>query len=330
MDAKPVTEPYCVRRGAVLCLLAFAMAGCSTTDYSDPVNDFAAATANAKTALSDLNTQVTDAYRGVLDEAILKGDVLLKPRRGECLTSSERCQLVIVDMSGTELEPYPPQPPLTRMTGLMSEIDRYAANLKALLEADTAQKVETQVNAALGSVQNLATTVSKLQAEEGAPPAEVPQFATPTGEAVNWVLGKYIERVKYRGLQRATAAAKPVIRDAADLFTTTSAIIADVPNNTLAQEVTTGQTAMLTNRSQNAITSLAQSAARYDALLTAGPSTVFERMGDAHDALADSLNDESFNLATAIARIEAFAAEAEQLAKILRELRAIVPENQEG
>jgi hypothetical protein len=53
-------------------------------------------------------------------------------------------------------------------------------------------------------------------------------------------------------------------------------------------------------------------------------------MGDAHDALADSLNDESFNLATAIARIEAFAAEAEQLAKILRELRAIVPENQEG
>jgi hypothetical protein len=330
MDAGPFARLFRVRRGVLPVVLALAMAGCSTTDFSEPVNDFAAATANAKTALSDLNTQVTDAYRGVLDEAILKGDVQLKPRRGECLTSSERCQLIIVDMSGAELEPYPPQPPLTRMTLLMGEIDRYAANLKALLEADTAQKVETQVNAALGSIQNLATTVSKLKAEEGAPPAEVPQFATPTGEAVNWVLGKYIERVKYRGLQRATAAAKPVIRDAANLFTATSEIIADVPNTTFAQEVTTGQAAMLTSRSQSAITSLAQSAARYDALLTAGPSTVFQSMGDAHDALADSLNNEEFNLATAIAKIEAFAAEAEQLAKILRELRAIVPENQEG
>jgi hypothetical protein len=322
--------PFHVRQSVLPFLLALAVAGCSTTDYTKPVNDFAAATGNAKTALSDLNIQVTDAYRGVLDEAILKGEVQLKPRRGECLASSERCQLTIVDMSGTELEPYPPQPPLTRMTLLMAEIDRYAGNLKALLEADTAQKVEMQVNAALGSIQNLASRVSELQAGSGTPRPEVPQFATPTGEAVNWVLGKYIERVKYRGLQRATEAAKPVVRDAADLFTATSEVIADVPNNTLAQEVTTGQTAMLTNRSPSAIASLAQSAARYDALLTAGPSTVFQRMGDAHDALADSLQSEEFNLATAIAKIEAFAAEAEQLARILKELRAIVPENQEG
>lgn len=319
-------RPHLPRRGiaALFCALA---AACSTGDYSKPIDDFAAATTNAKQALSDLNTQVTDAYRGVLDAAILKGDLLLRQKSGECVVGSPRCRLTLVDENGEEREIYPPAPPLTRMTLLMTEVDRYAANLKALLEADTAEKVEAQVNAALGSIQNLAETVSELQAEEGAPPAEIPQFATPVGEAVNWVLGKYIDRVKYRGLQRATEAAKPVIRQAADLFSTVSDVVADVPSSTLANEVSMGQDALRSNLSQAAITSYAQSAARYDALLTAGPTQVFQKMGDAHDALADSLQGEDFNLATASAKIQAFAAEAEQLAKILKELRAIVPES---
>jgi hypothetical protein len=308
-------------------LLALATAACSTGDYSKPIDDFAAATTDAKQALSDLNTQVTDAYRGVLDAAILKGDLLLRQKGGECTVGSPRCRLTLVDADGVEREVYPPEPPLTRMTLLMTEVDHYAANLKALLEADTAEKVEAQVNAALGSVQNLAETVSKLRAEEGAPPSEIPQFATPVGEAVNWVLGKYIDRVKYRGLQRATDAAKPVIRQAADLFSTVSDVVTDVPSSALANEVSMGQDALRLNPSQAAITSYAQSAARYDALLTAGPTQVFQKMGDAHDALADSLQSTDFNLATASAKIQAFAAEAEQLAKILKELRAIVPEN---
>ena len=323
MDARP----HLPRRGIAALLLTLAAAACSTGDYSKPIDDFAAATTNAKQALSDLNTQVTDAYRGVLDAAILKGDLLLRPQAQECTVGSERCRLTLVDPDGVEREIYPPEPPLTRMTLLMTEVDRYAANLKALLEADTAAKVETQVNAALGSIQNLAETVAKLQAEEGAPAAEIPQFATPAGEAVNWVVGKYIDRVKYRGLQRATEAGKPVIRQAADLFSTVSDVVADVPKSTLANEVSMGQDALRSNLSQSAITAYAQSAARYDALLVAGPTQVFQKMGDAHDALADSLQGEDFNLATASAKIQAFAAEAEQLAKILKELRAIVPES---
>ena len=85
MDATPIH----VRQSVLPFLFALTIAGCSTTDYTEPVTDFAAATANAKTALSDLNIQVTDAYRGVPDEAILKGEVLLKPRRGECLAEGQ-------------------------------------------------------------------------------------------------------------------------------------------------------------------------------------------------------------------------------------------------
>jgi hypothetical protein len=308
---------------------AFLLASCSTADYSKPVSDFAAATSASKAALADLNTQVTEAYRGVLDATILRGDVLLQQKTGDCQVGSVRCRLVLVDKDRKEVEPYPPEPPLARMTIVMTEIDAYAANLKALLEADTAKQAATQVNAALGSIQHLATTVASMDAE-GGPAAEIPSFATPVGEAVNWVLGQYVEHVKLNGLQQATRAAQPVIRLAADLFAAAATFASDVPKIELANEVSTAQDTITANRSQIAISSYAQSAAKYDALLTSGAPDLFQRMGDAHDALAESLQDKQLTLATAYARIQAFAAEAEKLAKILQDLRALAPKDQGG
>src|SRR5262245_39700341 len=172
---------------AVLCCV-LSVAACSTADYTKPVNDFAAATSASKTALAELNTQVTKAYREVLDASIVKGDVLLQQKAGDCEVGSVRCRLVLIDKDRKEVEPYPPEPPLANMAILMSEIDSYAANLKALLEADTAEKAQAQVNAALGSIQQLATTVASINAGGGTP-ADIPSFATPAGEAVNWVVG---------------------------------------------------------------------------------------------------------------------------------------------
>jgi len=59
--------------------------------------------------------------------------------------------------------------------------------------------------------------------------------------------------------------------------------------------------------------------------LTSSAPDLFQRMGDAHDALAQSLQDKELTLATAYARIQAFAVEAEKLAKILQDLRALAP-----
>jgi len=300
------------------------VAACSTADYSKPVNDFAAATSASKAALADLNTQVTQAYRGVLDATILRGDVLLRQKAGDCQVGSVRCRLVLVDKDRNEVEPYPPEPPLARMSIVMTEIDAYAANLKALLEADTAQQASTQVNAALGSIQHLATTVASMNAEGGSS-AEIPSFATPAGEAVNWVVGQYVEHVKLDGLRQATQAAQPVIRQAADLFTAAATFASDVPKIELANQVSNAQDTITTSRSPGAISSYAQSAARYDALLTSSAPDLFQRMGDAHDALAQSLQDKELTLATAYARIQAFAGEAEKLAKVLHDLRALAP-----
>jgi hypothetical protein len=322
MDARPMAQPFRVRRGVLLCLFALGMAGCSTTDYAKPVDDFAAATSDAKSTLSELNIQVTDAYRAYLDKSITKGDVLLTHDEGDCEVQSEHCRLILLNKDRKNVGTYPPEPPLTNMSLLMAEIDSYAGNLKALLQADTKAKVEANVNAALGSIENLATTVAEMQTPEGQQPDPIPQFATPVGAGVNWVLGQYIERVKFKGLQRATAAAKQVIRDAAGLFDK-AASLAAAPRVEMANEVSAAQDTAQDNRDAASNDAFAKSAAKFDALLATGPPELFQRMATAHDALAENLQGENVSLTTVYARIQEFGEQAEQLAKILRDLRAL-------
>jgi hypothetical protein len=314
------------------CLLA--VAACSTADYTQSIDSFAVATADASKALDELNTQVTERYKGILDDAIRNREVLLtdlpsSDDQPDCTFSAARCRLALVDKDGAVVEPYPPEPPLVNMSLLMSQISAYASNLQALLRAETAQKASADVNAALGSIQNLATTVSNLQASPNGEPANVPQFATPTGAAVNWVLGKYIETVKFKGLQHATEAAKPVIRDAAGLFHDVATFASDTPKIEMENQVDAARKALRADPSQANIEAYTRVAGTFDKLLISSPQDLFDKMAKAHDALADSLQGEEVSLATANARIEAFAEEAEQLAKILKDLRALA-DGQEG
>lgn len=331
MDARPFAR-LLFRHIMLSCVLA--VAACSTADYTQSIDSFAAATTDASTALAELNTQVTERYKGILDEAIRNREVLLTDLpsgdgQPDCTFSAARCRLALVDKTGTVVEPYPPEPPLVNMSLLMSEISSYASNLQALLRADTAQKAAADVNAALGSVQNLATTVSNLQADPNGQPADVPQFATPTGAAVNWVLGKYIETVKFKGLQHATEAAKPVIQDAAALFHDVATFASDTPKIEMENQVDAARKALRADPSQANIEAYTRVAGTFDKLLISSPPDLFDKMAKAHDALADSLQGEEVSLATANARIEAFAEEAEQLAKILKDLRALA-DGQEG
>lgn len=331
MDARPFARPF-LRQIALSCVLA--VAACSTADYTQSIDSFATATADASTALAELNTQVTERYKDILDEAIRNREVLLTDLpsgdgQPDCTFSAARCRLALVDKTGAVVEPYPPEPPLVNMSLLMSEISAYASNLQALLRADTAQKASADVNAALGSIQNLATTVSNLQSDPNGQPPDVPQFATPTGAAVNWVLGKYIETVKFKGLQHATEAAKPVIQDAAGLFHDVATFASDTPKMEMENQVDAARKALRADPSQANIEAYTRVAGTFDKLLISSPPDLFDKMAKAHDALADSLQGEEVSLATANARIEAFAEEAEQLAKILKDLRALA-DGQEG
>jgi hypothetical protein len=309
--------PWC--RAAALAF-AVTVSACSTTDYTKPINDFATATGRAQVALSELNAQVSEGYRQVLEKQIVGREVLVQAENENCLESSHRCRLMMFDKNKKSLGHYPPELPLQRMPVVMAQINAYAANLKALVEADTANKVEGQVNAALASVQKLAETVATTG---GNSTHTIPQFATPVGQALNWLIGQYVERVKLKGLQHATSNAKPVVQAAAKLFATTSVFASDTVKSDLAEEVSTAISDIRQSANESNLNKLVQRTGKYDALLVSTPPRLFDRMREAHDGLADNLQGEGITFVTALARIEAFAAEAARVAKILEDLRAI-------
>jgi hypothetical protein len=203
------------------------------------------------------------------------------------------------------------------MVALMGSISAYANNLVALVSADTAAAVTTNVNATIGSIENLADTVEKAGGAKTS--VDLSAYATPAGEAVAWIVGQYVASVKRDGLRRATRDAQPVIAAAAAVFEKAAEEAAQVPRATLSGAVSEQLTAFQDSRTEANLERLIQSAGQFNQFLEAKPASVFARMSAAHEALTRQLQGNA-SLAEAIARIEAFASEAQRLAEIAKSL----------
>lgn len=306
-------------------LMGVVLAACSTADFAQPVNAFAAATTEAGNALGELNTSVADAYEERLTASILDGKAFLRLAEGECLTTSKACRLVAIRDGRSEF--YPPSPPLTEMTELMGEVERYAKSLQALLQADTADQIRSRVDATFGNIEKLAGTVSAAAGGKGRA-VPLPELDTALGEAVNWIAGQYVERLKLEGLRQATQAANPVIHDAAELFATAGVVASDAPRAHFAEEVAAAVDRFRTAPDSGTLTAATSAAARYGTFLSSAPGQLFERLAAAHDALTASLVSDGVSVGTAMARIQGLADEATSLATILAGLRAAT--TQEG
>ncbi len=305
-------------RGALLSIgVAVLLSACSTADYAQPVNTFADASRTAEDALGALNDSVTEGYANYVRSLASNGDGLVEITDGDCLVASERCRLtVFVRADGSEKQ-LAPDAALANMLVVMAGIRAYADNLTRIVTADTAAAASANVNATIGSVQNLATIIA---AQLGEPGAAVPDVAAPVGAAANWLLGQYVESVKLDGLRHATATAQPVVAEAADLFEQAGDVSAVLPKALLAADVQRQLDVYRQTSSEANLDRLIATADAYDAFLVAKPSQVFARLREAHDALADSLNNEDLSLAAAMAKIEVFAAEAGAFAKIMKDL----------
>jgi hypothetical protein len=304
--------------GSLVVALLLSTSACSVADYQQPITTFATATKNADSALSTLNTEVTSAYTALLHERAVSGEALVEVVPDDCLASSAQCRLDLLARDG-QTQPLTPPPALRNMMALMGSISAYADNLEAVVSADTAAEVTTNVNATIGSIENLADTVE--QAGGSSPPVDLSAYTTPAGEAVTWIVGQYAASVKIHGLRRATSEAQPVIAAATEVFEKAAETAALVPRATMSGDVEQQLAAFQANRSQANLDKLIQSASQFNAFLEAKPADVFAKMDTAHETLTRELQGDA-SLAEAIARIEAFASEAQRLADVAKAFAA--------
>jgi hypothetical protein len=300
-----------------------ALAGCGSANYAAPIKTFADATADADTALVDLNKTTTDRYTAYLAERVRANrDINVAISRDECADRSKRCRIALEGIDGAgNREFYPPDPLLGNSVALMGDIRAYAQNLAALVADDSAAKATADVNATLGSVEKLANTLTEA---DGKPKGSVPSFATPVGAAVNWAIGEYAERVKLAGLRQATKAADPVIQRAGDIFAKETIFGSQSRRIELEKAFKQKLDAFRFNRAdQSKLDDAVAAAKRFDELLQAQPDTTFKKMGEAHKALTDALNNSNVSWSEAFAKAQEFAAKAQQLAKITQDLIAL-------
>ena len=312
----------------VLICGGLAVAGCSSTDYTQPISDFAEATQNTEAAIVALDKQVTDAYAALLRSRVLAKKSLVQPEKRNCQVSSDRCRLVIVDRDGNK-QFLSPDPALGKTIILMGSIRMYVEGLKAIVNAETAEAVTSQVNATLGSVEALAGTLAKVNGEESSK-KNISEYTTPVGKLVSWVVGQYVAKVKIDGLRRATEHAHPVIERVAEYLNEVAGIASDAPKLALAESVSKRAIALEGGLSDSNLDKLILSAARYDKFLLARPNSDFKLFQTAHFALVEKLQNDDQSLANMMAKIKSFASEAKTLAKILQELAAAGGKDEEN
>ena len=296
------------------------VAACSSASYEAPVAKFAAATDAAEASLAKLNADIGKAYWDVQKARLGRGDLLLIEQDGDCNIGSARCRLVIEDRQGQRI-PYTDRGPLENALEVMAAISAYADGLAAIIAADTAQAVEGHVNTTLGNVQKLAATVA---AAGGSPAGTGPDFAAPAAQLVNWVVGRYVEKVKLGALRRATAEAAPVIREAAELFGRASFFAVSGTRSELTARVRTEIDALGPTPAPAIIERAAAAARTYDVFLQSDPAAAFKAMAKAHTALADNLADRNVSFASMAAEIERFVTEAEKLVQAAKQVSALL------
>ena len=312
------------RRSGAAVSLALALGACQATDYAKPIATFADATTAASAALHDLDTAATDTYAQRLAERARSDlSLVVTMDKDDCRFKSARCRIVLVSTASPAEppQPYPPDPVLGDMLVVMDEVHAYAQNLAAVVADDSATQAQASAAAAVASAQTLANTVAALD-KKGT--ITVPDFATPVGPAVSWLVGTYANEVKLRALRGATAKADPVIQRAALLFGDAAFLGTDIQRSDLSAAARKKIDAFSHDRGNDAKLADAVAAARaYDDLLTAKPVDTFKKMGEAHAALTKALNDPDLSLSSAIAAIESFAQQAQQLSAVAKALAAL-------
>lgn len=191
--------------------------GCSVTDYKEPISELQTAIEMSIDTVNVLDTKATATINERWRDGIVKGDFLLATSDDQCATHKSACTLKIEFRDKQEKpKPYPAITLIPEAKAGLAALRNYVENLRSIVEADTVGKVKSAANSALGSAQNLRDAIAKTKEEESN--KSVAGFTEPLVAAIGWIVGQYVDYVKYRALAESTRQADPVIADLESLY----------------------------------------------------------------------------------------------------------------
>lgn len=312
-----MTKTYIGLRTCAIAAVTFlGLAACSVTDYKKPIGDMAGAVDQSIATINKIDQRITavrdEQWR--MDLAKKPNTVKLRPVTKTCKLGSDRCRLEIRRTRVREHKLFPPTSVIPNAKTALAGLKAYVANLKLIVAADTVNKVTASANAALGSLKNIETAVAGPKA------GRVAKFSKPTGSAIYWLIGQYVDYVKVRALKKATMRAQPVIVKLAGFYDSIDEAAAAYEVGKVAVTFEKAKKAYRAANPPNsqAIDLYVSAAQKYDKALNAASAHPLKAFAKAHAKLNDQLNGK-ISLSEALAAIENFVERAKAFKAIVDE-----------
>ena len=315
------------------------LSACAAPDLEAPLSEFSTATKSAQESLLAIDAQVATNYRDVLVDKIIGNKLSAKFVENDCQLYSTRCRLDF-DYRGNDVISPDVKPPLTNLTRLMRTVHAYASSLEAIAKADTAAKVEAEVNAVVGSIQNISKVTAEAEnqaslgkgdnSERKDEGIDISEYATPVGLLVNWLVGEYVAHAKLNALQRATRNSKSIIETAAHKFQKAAEFAVAEPNRKLVNDISSSKDTFNGDKTQANLSRLEDAARKYDRILIVNAPSVFENMVQAHNALVDKIHGGNESWGSVMAQLQNFSQKASELVGVLESLAEVSNNSETG
>ena len=306
---------------------------CSIADYKEPIGQLHTAVETSIDSVEALDTKATGVRNARWRAAIAAGHALLTETGGQCADGATGCTLQIEFLDDAEPRLYPALTLMPKAKTGLEALRSYVRKLKSIVEADTVGKVTTAANAALGSAQKIEEAIAKANGTES--DDTVADFSQPTVAAIGWLVGQYVDYVKYRALAEATRRAQPIVARLASLHRTIGRSVtvletADALKAFLAAQMQFDAAADNSKLTPVIVDQYVAAAAAYDVSLKASMAAPLEAFSKAHAKLAKQLNREgNATLSDAFAAIAEMRERANALKAVVDGFTEVIEKRRE-
>ena len=315
-------------------VVAGLIAGCSVSDYKEPIGDLQAAIETSIDTVNALDAQATAVRNSRWRAGIAEGEILLSESDGQCAEGVAACTLQIEFQGDSKPpRPYPSETVMPKAKIGLEALRTYAGKLKSIVEADTVGEVTTAANAALGSVQNIEEAIARAKGTESG--GRVADFTKPSVLAIGWFVGQYVDYVKYRALAESTRRAQPVVARLAALHTTIGGTVTALEASDSLKAFVSVQEQFDNAADDDTLTpaivdDYVAAAAAYNVSLKASSARPLALFAETHAILTKQLNrDGAVTLADAYAAIAALRERADEFKAVVDGFAEVIEKRRE-
>lgn len=292
---------------------ALALAGCTKpVDFAPAVATLAAGAKDAQSAFADLDAKAAQVERRIKLWRIAENRSPVTVEGG-CNVASSGCALV-AELDGSTLDLGAPLEKIAaKQIAILDALVEYTQNLGALAVADSKEEIDAQAAKISGAIAAVAALVPG-----GAPVAAI---APPVGNALAWLAGVARDRARLAVLREATAKMQSVLARASHELAESAQRLDTTLRREAIIEFESNRAVWDRRATVASLEKWIGSSVRLDALIKSNPSQSFDALVNAHQALAEALQNPPQDLASLVKDLDRFADLAKRAAKFAKEIR---------